>query len=131
MRGEMWPAIFSPAISFFVNCKTQEQVEELWEKLTEGAEKQSCGWLKDKCGMSSGLIGRPLQLKLCPCVKEMLGHAHHGESFALFPGQLARGPLYVVVHGDALLFVRTPEPALAEEARNRAQRPRTQLTHSP
>lgn len=44
--------IFSPAISFFVNCKTQEEVDELWEKLSEGGEKQGPGWLKDKYDVS-------------------------------------------------------------------------------
>jgi predicted 3-demethylubiquinone-9 3-methyltransferase (glyoxalase superfamily) len=43
---------FSPAISFFVNCETQKEVDELWEKLSEGGEKQRCGWLKDKYGLS-------------------------------------------------------------------------------
>ena len=43
---------FSPAISFFVNCETQEEVDELWEKLSESGEKQRCGWLKDKYGVS-------------------------------------------------------------------------------
>ena len=42
---------FSPAISFFVNCKTQEEVDELWEKLSEGGQKSRCGWLKDKYGL--------------------------------------------------------------------------------
>lgn len=43
---------FSPAISFFVNCASQEEVDDLWEKLSEGGEKQQCGWLKDKYGVS-------------------------------------------------------------------------------
>jgi predicted 3-demethylubiquinone-9 3-methyltransferase (glyoxalase superfamily) len=52
---------FSEAISFFVNCETQAEVDELWEKLTEGGEESQCGWLKDKYGLSwqivpSGLI---------------------------------------------------------------------------
>jgi len=47
---------FSPAISFFVNCKTQEEVDELWEKLSEGGEKLRCGWLKDKYGLSWQII---------------------------------------------------------------------------
>ena len=47
---------FSPAISFFVNCETQEEVNELWEKLSEGGEKQRCGWLKDKYGLSWQII---------------------------------------------------------------------------
>ena len=47
---------FSPAISFFVNCETQEEVDELWEKLSAGGEKQQCGWLKDKFGLSWQII---------------------------------------------------------------------------
>lgn len=47
---------FSPAISFFVNCETQKEVDELWEKLSEGGEKQRCGWLKDKYGVSWQII---------------------------------------------------------------------------
>ena len=47
---------FSPAISFFVNCETQQEVDELWEKLSEGGEKQRCGWLKDKYGLSWQII---------------------------------------------------------------------------
>lgn len=43
---------FSPAISFMVNCETQEEVDELWEKLSEGGEIEQCGWLKDKYGVS-------------------------------------------------------------------------------
>ena len=58
---------FSPAISFFVNCETQQEVDELWEKLSEGGEKQRCGWLKDKYGLSWQIIpsalGRMLQEK--------------------------------------------------------------------
>jgi len=44
--------IFTEAISFSVDCKTQEEVDELWEKLSEGGEKSRCGWLKDKYGLS-------------------------------------------------------------------------------
>src|SRR5213594_3252089 len=47
---------FSPAISFFVNCETQEEVDELWEKLSAGGEKSRCGWLKDKFGLSWQII---------------------------------------------------------------------------
>lgn len=47
---------FSPAISFFVNCETQEEVDDLWEKLSEGGERQRCGWLKDKYGVSWQII---------------------------------------------------------------------------
>lgn len=58
---------FSPAISFFVNCETQQEVDELWEKLSEGGEKQRCGWLKDKYGVSwqiiPAVLGQMLQDK--------------------------------------------------------------------
>jgi predicted 3-demethylubiquinone-9 3-methyltransferase (glyoxalase superfamily) len=47
---------FSPAISFFVNCETQEEVDDLWERLSTGGEKQQCGWLKDKYGLSWQII---------------------------------------------------------------------------
>ena len=47
---------FTPAISFFVNCETQQEVDELWEKLAEGGKKERCGWLKDKYGLSWQII---------------------------------------------------------------------------
>jgi len=47
---------FTPAISFFVNCETQEEVDELWEKLVDGGEEEQCGWLKDKYGVSWQII---------------------------------------------------------------------------
>jgi predicted 3-demethylubiquinone-9 3-methyltransferase (glyoxalase superfamily) len=47
---------FSQAISFFVNCETQQEVDALWEKLSAGGEKQRCGWLKDKFGVSWQVI---------------------------------------------------------------------------
>src|SRR5262245_36304287 len=42
---------FNEAVSFFVNCETQAEVDELWEKLSAGGEKSRCGWLKDKFGL--------------------------------------------------------------------------------
>jgi len=47
---------FGQGTSMFVNCETQEEVDELWEKLSEGGEKQRCGWLKDKYGVSWQII---------------------------------------------------------------------------
>jgi predicted 3-demethylubiquinone-9 3-methyltransferase (glyoxalase superfamily) len=47
---------FTPAVSFFVNCETQEEVDELWEKLTEGGKEGRCGWLEDKYGVSWQII---------------------------------------------------------------------------
>jgi predicted 3-demethylubiquinone-9 3-methyltransferase (glyoxalase superfamily) len=47
---------FSPAISFLVHCKTQEEVDQLWENLSEGGEIEQCGWLKDKYGVSWQIV---------------------------------------------------------------------------
>jgi predicted 3-demethylubiquinone-9 3-methyltransferase (glyoxalase superfamily) len=58
---------FTPAFSLFVNCETQAEVDELWEKLSAGGEKSRCGWLKDKYGMSwqiiPSVLGKRLQDK--------------------------------------------------------------------
>ena len=43
---------FNEAISFVVNCETQKEVDEFWEKLSEDGEKSRCGWFKDKFGLS-------------------------------------------------------------------------------
>jgi predicted 3-demethylubiquinone-9 3-methyltransferase (glyoxalase superfamily) len=51
---------FTPAISFFVDCTTQEEVDDLWDKLSAGGEKSRCGWLKDKFGLSWQIIPRAL-----------------------------------------------------------------------
>ena len=47
---------FTETISLFVDCETQEEVDELWEKLSVGGEKGRCGWLKDKYGLSWQII---------------------------------------------------------------------------
>ena len=47
---------FTEAISLVVNCKTQEEVDELWEKLSKGGEKGQCGWLKDKYSLSWQIV---------------------------------------------------------------------------
>jgi predicted 3-demethylubiquinone-9 3-methyltransferase (glyoxalase superfamily) len=47
---------FSQGMSLFVNCETQEEVDELWEKLSEDGEKLKCGWVKDKFGISWQVI---------------------------------------------------------------------------
>jgi predicted 3-demethylubiquinone-9 3-methyltransferase (glyoxalase superfamily) len=43
---------FTPAISFVVNCESQEEVDYYWEKLAEGGKEVQCGWLEDKFGLS-------------------------------------------------------------------------------
>jgi len=56
---------FTPAISFVVNCENQQEVDELWEKLSAGGATQQCGWLTDKYGVSWQIVptglGRLLQ----------------------------------------------------------------------
>jgi len=47
---------FTPAISLFVSCETPEEVDELWNKLSDGGEEQRCGWLQDKFGLSWQII---------------------------------------------------------------------------
>jgi predicted 3-demethylubiquinone-9 3-methyltransferase (glyoxalase superfamily) len=47
---------FSPAVSFLVNCSTQEEVDYLWERLSEGGVKGQCGWLRDKYGLSWQIV---------------------------------------------------------------------------
>ena len=50
---------FSPAISFVVNCETQEEVDRLSEALSAGGEQQQCGWLKDEYGVTWQIVPLP------------------------------------------------------------------------
>ena len=58
---------FTPAVSFMISCETQEEVDSLWEKLSEGGSTGQCGWLEDKFGMSwqivPSVLGKLLQDK--------------------------------------------------------------------
>jgi predicted 3-demethylubiquinone-9 3-methyltransferase (glyoxalase superfamily) len=47
---------FSPAVSFVVDCETQQEVDHYWERLSEGGEGIQCGWLKDKYGLSWQIV---------------------------------------------------------------------------
>lgn len=51
---------FTEAISLYVDCENQEEVDELWEKLSTGGAPGRCGWLKDKYGLSWQIIPRAL-----------------------------------------------------------------------
>ncbi|HTR39874.1 MAG TPA: VOC family protein [Bryobacteraceae bacterium] len=71
---------FTPAISFFVDCQTQEEVDQLWAKLSEGGRTDQCGWLQDKFGISwqiipnvlMKLLGDPDPAKATRVMKAML-----------------------------------------------------------
>lgn len=58
---------FSPATSFFVNCETQQEIDELWDKLSAGGKPSRCGWLDDKYGVTWQIV---------PSVLEKLLHSH-------------------------------------------------------
>ena len=47
---------FSHAVSFIANCENQEEVDRLWEALSEGGEEEQCGWLKDRYGVSWQIV---------------------------------------------------------------------------
>src|SRR5436190_10153569 len=51
---------FTEAISFFIDCETQQEVDMFWERLSEGGEQSQCGWLKDKYGLSWQVVPRTL-----------------------------------------------------------------------
>lgn len=51
---------FTEAISLFVNCQTQQEVDDLWSKLSQGGKTSRCGWLKDKFGLSWQIIPQAL-----------------------------------------------------------------------
>jgi len=55
---------FSPAVSMFVNCETQAEVDTLWDRLLEGGEAQRCGWLKDRFGLSWQIVPSNLGKRL-------------------------------------------------------------------
>lgn len=67
LEGQQFMAInggphfqFNPAISLFVNCHTQEEVDNLWQQLGAGGSEEPCGWLRDKFGVSWQIIPKQL-----------------------------------------------------------------------
>jgi predicted 3-demethylubiquinone-9 3-methyltransferase (glyoxalase superfamily) len=71
---------FTEAISFFVNCVTQAEVDNLWDKLTEGGREGQCGWLKDKFGLSWQIVPTVLG--------ELLGDPDHEKSARVMQAML-------------------------------------------
>ncbi len=66
---------FTEAISLFVHCETQQEVDELWAKLSAGGEESQCGWLKDKFGLSWQIIPNALGDLLGDPDREAAGRA--------------------------------------------------------
>jgi predicted 3-demethylubiquinone-9 3-methyltransferase (glyoxalase superfamily) len=64
---------FTPAISLMVNCESQEEVDQLWDKLTEGGKKSQCGWLQDKYGLSWQIVPTALGQLLSDPDKQKAG----------------------------------------------------------
>ena len=63
---------FTEAISFFVSCENQDEVDHFWEKLSEGGEKSQCGWLKDKFGVSWQIVPKILD--------KLMSDSEHGNT---------------------------------------------------
>ncbi len=78
---------FSEAISFYVGCETQEEVDTLWDKLSEGGEPGPCGWLKDKYGLSWQIVPTALG--------EMLGDQDRLKAQRVMEAMLQMGKLDV------------------------------------
>ena len=76
---------FTEAISLFVNCATQAEVDELWEKLSAGGQESQCGWLKDKFGLSWQIIPSALG--------EMLGDPDPQKSRRVMQAMLKMGKI--------------------------------------
>ena len=78
---------FSQGISLFVDCENQEEVDELWEKLSEGGEPGPCGWLTDPFGVSWQIIPRALG--------ELLGDPDPAKSQAVMQAMLQMGKIEI------------------------------------
>jgi predicted 3-demethylubiquinone-9 3-methyltransferase (glyoxalase superfamily) len=61
LNGGVQPGFqFSPAISFVVNCETQEEIDRLWERLSESGRPDQCGWVTDRYGVTWQIVPRML-----------------------------------------------------------------------
>jgi predicted 3-demethylubiquinone-9 3-methyltransferase (glyoxalase superfamily) len=78
---------FTPAISLFVSCKSQKEVDMLWEKLSKGGKEGNCGWLTDKYGLSWQIIPNALG--------ELMSDENEEKSGRVFQAMLKMGKIDV------------------------------------
>jgi uncharacterized glyoxalase superfamily protein PhnB len=78
---------FTEAVSFVINCETQDEVDELWEKLSEGGEKGPCGWLKDRYGLSWQIVPTILM--------ELIGDSDEEKSQRVMAAMMQMGKLEI------------------------------------
>ena len=78
---------FSEAISFYVGCENQEEVDRLWDKLSEGGEPGPCGWLKDRYGLSWQIVPTALG--------DMLGDGNVEKASRVMEAMLKMGKLEI------------------------------------
>jgi predicted 3-demethylubiquinone-9 3-methyltransferase (glyoxalase superfamily) len=71
---------FTEATSIFVKCETQEEVNEYWDRLTDGGEESQCGWLKDRYGLSWQIVPNRLV--------ELLGDENRDKANAVMQAML-------------------------------------------
>jgi len=96
---------FTEAISFVVNCETQMEVDNFWEKLSAGGEKSRCGWLKDKYGVSWQIVPSMLG--------DLLGDPDPAKSERVWQAMLQMGKLDIA----ALKKARRETPAPAKKSK--------------
>jgi predicted 3-demethylubiquinone-9 3-methyltransferase (glyoxalase superfamily) len=96
LNGEKFMALnggpqytFTPAISFVANCDTQEEVDDLWEKLSQGGQEVQCGWVTDRFGVSWQVVPAVLG--------EMVGSADEAAAQRAFTAMLAMKKLDIAV----------------------------------
>jgi predicted 3-demethylubiquinone-9 3-methyltransferase (glyoxalase superfamily) len=78
---------FTEAISFFVNCETQDEVDYYWNRLIEGGDEGRCGWLKDKFGLSWQVIPSALM--------RLMGDGNPAKSKAVFDAMIKMNKIVI------------------------------------
>ena len=68
---------FSPAISFVVNCETQEEIDRLWDRLSEGGQPSQCGWVTDRYGVTWQIVPSRLDEMLADADAERTDRVMH------------------------------------------------------